>query len=462
MPRPDPRGASAPPRPGDAPLHTLTLAQAVRARSAGLRARELAEAALRRVEQVEPAVHAFVHLSPEHVRRCADAADTADTATTRGPLSGIGIGVKDIVDTIALPTEIGTPLHAGRRAPRDAACIERLHAAGGYVFGKTVTTAFAFLDPGATRNPWHGGHTPGGSSSGSAAAVASAELAAAIGTQTNGSVIRPAAFCGVVGFKPSFGWLDFAGVHLFSESLDTLGTFTRSVEDAGLFAGALARQPAWSTAATSALRAPRLAYLASFPWAPMLPGADDALTAAAVRLRMAGATVTPVALPEAWRDAHRVHRTVMLYEGARALGALQAAHRARFSAPVNAALDEGHAIIEADYRAALAAREQAVAYFTEWLAPYDAVLAPPATGGAPAGLGSTGDPGCCTLWSLTGFPAIALPTGLDADGLPLGLQLATRAGEEEGLLRVAAWCEAALGWGGRIAPVGDDAGRVSG
>src|SRR4051794_5590596 len=321
-----------------------TLVDAARVLAGGGTARALADAALERVERIEPAVHAFVQVSPEHVRRGADAADAV--ARPRGALHGLGIGVKDIVDTAALPTQIGTPLHAGRQPTRDAACIERLHEAGGYVFGKTVTTAFAFLDAGATRNPWHLEHTPGGSSSGSAAAVASGELAGAIGTQTNGSVIRPAAFCGVVGFKPSFGWLDFTGVHLFSGTLDTLGTFTRSVEDAALLAGALAQAPAWSAAVNAPPRPPRLAYLAAYPWASVQPGASEALTAAAVRLRGAGATVTPVALPEAWHDAHRVHRAIMLYEGARALGAMQAAHRAQFSAPVNAALDEGHAIDE--------------------------------------------------------------------------------------------------------------------
>jgi Asp-tRNA(Asn)/Glu-tRNA(Gln) amidotransferase A subunit family amidase len=436
-------------------LAALTLADAVRARDAGRTAREFADAALQRVAAVEPTVQAFAHLSAAHVRAAADAADRAGASA--GPLRGLGIGVKDIIDTAALPTTIGTPIHDGRQPTRDAACIARLHEAGGFVFGKTVTTAFAFLDSGATRNPWQPGHTPGGSSSGSAAAVAAGALAGAIGTQTNGSVVRPAAFCGVVGFKPSYGWLDFAGVHPFSETLDTLGTFTRTVADAALLAGALARQPEWAMAATPA-HPPRLAFLPAFPWSPMLAGAADALTASAVQLRTAGATVTPVALPDGWRDAHRVHRTIMLYEGARALAAVQAAHRARISAPANAALDEGHAIEEADYRAALTARKQAIAYFTEWLAPYDAVLAPPATGGAPEGFATTGDPGCCTLWSLVGFPAIALPAGLDANGLPLGVQLTATAGQDARLLGVAAWCESALGWGARIAPVRPDAG----
>ncbi len=447
-PEPVPRASFTAGSASSTPLHSLTLAEAAGAVATGVTARALADAALARIAVTEPSVHAFAHLSPAHVRQCAA---SADNAGARGPLRGLGIGVKDIIDVAGQPGEIGTSIHAGRRPQQDAHCIERLAAAGGYVFGKTVTTAFAFLDAGATRNPWDLRRTPGGSSSGSAAAVACAQLAASIGTQTNGSVIRPAAFCGVVGFKPTFGWLDMAGVHAFSATLDTLGTFTRTVEDAAMLAGILAAKPAWG--APAAARAPRLAYLAQFPWAPLLPGADEALIATAVALRAGGATVTPVALPEGWSDTHRVHRVIMLYEGARALAVVQAAHRDRISVRVNAALDEGHAIAEADYRAALVARDQAIAYFSEWLSPYDAVLSPAANGAAPLGLESTGDPGCCTLWSLTGFPAIALPTGCDADGLPLGLQLAARRGHEVQLLEAARWCEAVLGWNARIAPV---------
>ena len=406
----------------------------------------LAERALARIRATEPTIRAFAHLDEARALRCADA------APSRGSLHGVGIGVKDIIDTADLPTEIGTAIHAGRRPARDAACVQRLVEAGGYVLGKTVSTAFAFMDPGVTRNPWQPAHTPGGSSSGSAAAVAAGQISAAIGTQTNGSVIRPAAFCGVVGFKPTLGAIDFTGAHVFSATLDTLGTFTRTVADAATLAGALAPH-AVAAKPASLVEPPRLAFLASFPWAKMDPGAAESLTEAAVRLRGAGATVTPVGFPDAWRDAHRVHRTIMLYEGARSLSAIQSAHRARLSAGTNAALDEGHAIDEADYRAALAARATAIAYFAEWLAPYDAVLSPPANGGAPHGLESTGDPGCSTLWSLTGFPAIALPTGFDAAGLPLGVQLAAPAKADDTLLRVATWCEARLGFGARVAEV---------
>jgi amidase len=411
--------------------------------------RALAEASLARIRATEPSIHAWAHLDPERALKLA----ATRAHGPSGALRGIGIGVKDIVDTVDLPTELGTPIHAGRRPARAAACVERLEAAGAYVLGKTVTTAFAFLDPGPTRNPWRPAHTPGGSSSGSAAAVAAGQVAAAIGTQTNGSVIRPAAYCGVVGFKPTFGAIDFTGAHVFSGTFDTLGTFTRSVRDAALLASALAPTGRIAAQPAALAQPPRLAYLADFPWTSLAPNVDDVLASAAIRLRTAGATVTPIPFPDGWRYAHRVHHTIMLYEGAQRLGALQARERARLSVQTNASLDEGHAIPEDDYRAALAAREQAIAYFTEWLAPYDAVVAPPASGPAPAGLASTGDPGCCTLWSLTGFPAITLPIGFDAQGLPLGMQLAARTGDDDALLRIAAWCEDHLGFGHAIAPV---------
>lgn len=433
------------------PLHTLTAREALAAMASGaVSPRALADAALARIAATEPRVHAWAHLDPARVARVADAAASAPAAALRG----LGVGVKDIIDTADLPTEIGSPLHAGRRPTRDAACVQRLREAGAYVFGKTVSTAFAFVDPGATCNPWQAQHTPGGSSSGSAAAVAAGQVSAAIGTQTNGSIIRPAAYCGVVGFKPTVGAIDFTGAHVFSGTFDTLGTFTRTVDDAALLASALAPAGRLAPAPAPLARAPHVAFVASFPWTSIEADAADALAAAAVQLRAAGGTVTPVGFPDAWRDAHRVHRLIMLYEGAQALGALQAQHRARLSAQTNAALDEGHAIAEADYRAALAARAQAIAYFTEWLSPYDAVVAPPASGVAPATLASTGDPGCCTLWSLVGFPAIALPIGRSAAGLPFGLQLAAVRGHDDELLRIASWCEAHLGYGAAIAPVG--------
>jgi Asp-tRNA(Asn)/Glu-tRNA(Gln) amidotransferase A subunit family amidase len=426
-------------------LHAMTLTAAADALVQGtLTARALADAQLARVAATDASIEAWAHLDPAHVRAEADRRDAAPR-TDRGPLHGIGIGVKDIIATADQPTQMGSPVYAGHRPDKDAECIERLKVAGGYVFGKAATTAFAFLDPAKTRNPWNPRHTPGGSSAGPAAAVAAGQVAGAIGTQTNGSVIRPAAYCGVVGFKPTKDAIPFAGVHLFSETLDQLGTFTRTVADAARLAGALADAGTIAPAPAAMARAPRFAYLDGFPWTQTVDcDADDTLDAAATTLRRHGAEVVAIGFPAPWREAHLVHRTIMLFEAAAQLSALQDRERARLSPKLNAALDEGRAIARADYGIALAQREAATAFFADWLADWDAVIAPPAPGPAPEGLDSTGDPSCCTLWSLTGFPAITLPVGLAGNGLPLGMQLAAPAGRDDRLLAVAAWCEARL------------------
>ena len=427
-------------------LHAMSMAAAADAIADGtLTARALAEAQLARVAATDAAIEAWAHLDPGFVRAAADRLDAMPRAGDRGPLHGIGIGVKDIIGTVDQPTEMGSPVFAGHRPERDAECITRLKRAGGYVFGKAVTTEFAFLEPSKTRNPWNPRHTPGGSSAGPAAAVAAGHVAGAIGTQTNGSVIRPAAFCGVVGFKPTKDAIPFAGVHLFSETLDQLGTFTRSVADAARLASVLADAKRIAPAPGATAKPPRLAYLDGFPWTKDVDcDADDTLDAAATTLRKHGAEVVAVGLPAPWREAHLVHRTIMLFEAATHLSALQDRERMRLSSALNSALDAGRAIVRGEYEAALARRAAAIAFFTDWLAGFDAIIAPPAPGAAPEGLGSTGDPSCCTLWSLTGFPALSLPIGLSTNGLPLGMQLATPSGTDDRLLAVAAWCEARL------------------
>jgi Asp-tRNA(Asn)/Glu-tRNA(Gln) amidotransferase A subunit family amidase len=399
-------------------------------------ARALAEAQLSRIAATDGAIGAWSTLDAAHIRR---EAERCDAEKSDAPLAGIGVGVKDIIATSALPTEMGSPIFAGHRPAADAACIARLMAAGGYVFGKTVTTEFAFMHPGKTRNPWHAAHTPGGSSSGSAAAVAAGHVTGALGTQTNGSIIRPAAYCGVIGFKPTFGTIPFEGVNVFSESLDTLGTFTRSVADAARIASALAE----SIPATLLRleRPPRLGYLAGFPWTHVDSGALDG---AVLRLRAEGAEIAPVELPAELTAANVVHKTIMLFEGARNLGPLQRRERSRLSAALNDALDQGRAIDEGSYREALEQRERLSATLAVWMQPFDAIIAPPAPAGAPADLLSTGDPSCCTLWTLAGLPALTLPIGHDKSGLPLGMQLAGPADADAHLLSVASWCEERL------------------
>ena len=422
-------------------LHARSVTELVPALASGkLAVRDLVAALLARVDATDDGIHAWAHLDRDRALAQAARLD-ALPAAQRGSVIGLPLGVKDIVDTADLPTQLGSPVGAGRRPERDARCIARWRAAGGFVLGKTVTTEFAFMHPGPTANPWNPRHTPGGSSSGSAAAVALGQVPAAIGTQTNGSVIRPAAYCGVVGFKPTLDLVPFGGVAVFSPTFDTVGTFTRSVADAAIVAHALA--PAIARDVAPRARPPRLAYVDRFPWTGAV---DDggALESAAATLRAAGADVVPVAFPDALEALREVQRTIMLGEAARAMGPLQDRERARFSATLNAGLDEGRTIGDEALAKAHASRRAMIAGAIAWLASYDALVAPPAPGPAPEGLDTTGDPSCCTFASLLRAPAVTMPVGLAANGLPVGMQLVGTGGGDSALLSVAAWCEAKL------------------
>jgi Asp-tRNA(Asn)/Glu-tRNA(Gln) amidotransferase A subunit family amidase len=294
----------------------------------------------------ERLVGAWETLDPEHVRR---EARKADDDKWPGRLGGIGIGVKDIIATEQLPTRVGSLIYADYRPEHDAACVARLRAAGAYVFGKTVTTPFAYMDPARTRNPRNHEHTPGGSSSGSAAAVAAGHVIATIGTQTNGSVIRPAAYCGVVGFKPTIGSIPVAGMHPFSPTLDTVGTFARFVRDAALLASIMAEQGRIAGEVVAATHRPRLAWLPRFPWIEPDAISQRVLELVLDRLRPFAEVVT-IEIPEAWREVKAMHRTIMIREGFEVLGELQDRERARLTPAVNAAIDEGRAIDVVHYR----------------------------------------------------------------------------------------------------------------
>ena len=408
--------------------------------SGALSVRTLVEALFARIDATEPTLHAWAHL--DRAFALADAARLdAVPIEARGAVFGIPLGVKDIVDTAAMPTQLGSPVGAGRRPAEDATCIARWRAADGLVLGKTVTTEFAFMHPSPATNPWSPRHTPGGSSAGSAAAVALAQVPAAIGTQTNGSVIRPAAYCGVVGFKPTLDRIPFDGIAVFSPIFDTVGTMTRSVADAAIVAHALAPSIARDVAPRD--RPPRLALLERFPWNPTLED-EGALADAAERLREAGAEVVPVAFPDALERARDVQRTIMLAEAAREFAGVQSRDRARLSTILNDALDAGRATGDDALAHARASRRAMIATATAWLSDYDALVAPSAPGPAPEGLGTTGDPSFCTFASLCGFPAITLPVGRSTAGLPLGMQLVGLGGEDDALLSVARWCESAL------------------
>ena len=411
-----------------------------------LTARAYCESHLEKFRASESRVRAWARLDEARALAIAAARDAERGRGRTGALHGVPVGVKDIFDTDDLPTEMGSPAFAGHRPRKNAELVERILAAGGYVLGKTATTEFAFMHPAETRNPWNARHTPGGSSSGSAAAVAAGHVPVAIGTQTNGSVIRPAAFCGVVGFKPSFDTLPIAGALAFSETLDQAGVFARTVADAAYFAACLGEPESVPGPVAAFSRPPKIGMLARFPWNATEPDAAAHLRKTFDLLAGAGTSLKSAELPSAFDDAHLVHRTIMLYQGAREHAQRQADYRHVMSDALNTAIDEGLAISHEDYRRALAKRaalaELALGLFEDC----DAIASLPAPGAAPARLDVTGDPSFCTLWSLVGFPALTLPTGLSAGGLPYGVQLAGPALGDNQLLGLARWCEAAIGF----------------
>ena len=441
--------------PADSPVrHSVDrIVASTRARQGG--ALEHARAFLERALAVEPVIHAFNGIDPARVVAQAQAIDASAVAGTEsndrtGPLSGVPVGVKDIIDAQGWTTGMGSPIHEHSMPARDARLVARLKAAGAYVFGKTVTTEFAFMHPRETRNPWNPAHTPGGSSSGSAAAVAAGCVPVALATQTNGSVIRPAAFCGVVGFKPSLGAFSAEGVLSYAPTLDQPGCLSRSVADVARVSSVLAEAGFRIPAAPAASVRPRLIAVRTPAW----PLADPAMQAeferVCARFVAAGARVESQDLPAAFGEAHEVHRLIMGFEASRYFVSVQAAHRGLLSDWLNRYLDQAAAIPGTAYREALGVRESLQHDFAGFIAGQDAVLTPPARGEAPAGIETSGDPVFCSIWTLLGTPAITVPTGLGPTGLPLGLQIVGARGDDDRVLAVAAWCERLLGFAGLI------------
>jgi len=431
-------------------LERLSLRDAVeRLRAGELTCADYTAALLAHTESLEKTIHAFAWLDRGHALSAARAADAQRTAGLKlGRLHGVPIGVKDIFATAGIPTGMGSPAFDGFVPEKSAAMVMRAEAQGAFTFGKTVTAELAYFRPGSTRNPWNPAHTPGGSSMGSAAAVAAGMLPLAFGTQTNGSVIRPAAFCGCVGFKPGEGTLATAGIQPFSPTLDQPGLFARSVEDVALAFAALREGPEASRAEAWPLsplnRPARLAAVRSPVWTQAEPAAQQSFTETLARLRAAGAEITEMELPGAFEPAHAVHRTIMAFEAARTLGELQSQQRAKLSAVLNRFLDEGRAIDAAARAEALAQRQILRTGFGSFLAGFDAIVTPPTRGEAPATLEHTGDPAFCTIWTLLGVPALTLPVGFGSQGLPLGLQIVGTLQGDAHLLRVARWVEQAV------------------
>jgi amidase len=416
---------------------------------------ELVDSCSGRVAALEPRIQAWEWFDAS--RAMAEAEERAGGILADLPLFGIPVGVKDIINTRGIPTRMGSRIFANHVPQQSAWVVRRLEALGGLVMGKTVTTEFAWQQPGKTRNPWKPSHTPGGSSSGSAAAVAAGFVPVAIGTQTLGSVIRPAAFCGVVGYKPSFGAISRNGIHPFSATLDTVGVFARSVADASWFGACLMGQDARDDAtslkgAAKTLHVPlepmaappRLAVVRTPKWPIATEAQRNHFEETVAALKAAGAAVRDVPLPRAFDSAWDNVMVIASRDMVRSLAAIESRHRIRLSPPLVALLDRGHAVTPEAYARAREKREDYRRWFDGLFDGYDAIVTIPAPGEAPEGLSSTGDATFNSLWTQTALPAVTIPSGRGPRGLPLGLQIVGRYREDERALQVAAWCESVI------------------
>jgi Asp-tRNA(Asn)/Glu-tRNA(Gln) amidotransferase A subunit family amidase len=436
------------------PPAALTATEAARKIREGLlTSEELVASCLEQIRAFEPKVQAWQFLDEEHALAQARACDERKrNGEPIGPLHGVPVGVKDIIDTADMPTENGTVLHKGRTPRDDAGVVTALRAAGAVIMGKTVTTECAYFNPGKTRNPHNPEHTPGGSSSGSAAAVAAAMVPLALGSQTAGSVIRPAAFCGVYGFKPTHGLIPRHGILQLSRTLDHVGLFARSIDDVSLLLNQLQgydeRDPDTRPRARIDYRnlaneEPPIEPMIAFIKTPHWERADADLKEAYGELQEAlGKQIEEVELFPSAIEAWELQRLIMEAEMAANLEPLWTAGKDQLSERLRGLMERGRETRVIDHQRALRRIGPMAESFDEMFQErYDAILTPPALGTAPKGLGATGDPVFCVPWTLLGMPAVTLPLMQGANGLPLGVQLVGRKGYDARLLRTARWLE---------------------
>jgi Asp-tRNA(Asn)/Glu-tRNA(Gln) amidotransferase A subunit family amidase len=416
---------------------TLTATQAARLIHDGkLRPEALMDAYLDQIAARDPTTQAFAHFNPAQARKAA-------ANTTPGPLQGIPIGIKDVLDTADMPSQYGSAIWAGWQPRADSAPVAWARAAGAVAIGKTVTTEFATRKPGPTMNPVNPAHTPGGSSSGSAAGVAAGLFPLAYGTQTAGSIVRPAAFCGVVGYKPTFGMISRIGMKIMADSLDTVGVIARTVADCALFAGAVSGRDLGDPDSRPD-SAPRIGLCRSPVWDMAEPETHALLDRVTRALTRAGATLTDRELPAPFNALSQAHPIVMNSESARALGWELARHpdqlseglRERMAFGLNQtqpALEDAYKIFETTQR-----------LFPGTMDGLDILVTPSAPGEAPKGLDWTGDPAFNSIWTSLHVPCITVPAGTGPNGLPLGIQIVGRHGDDRAVLAWARWVEAAI------------------
>jgi Asp-tRNA(Asn)/Glu-tRNA(Gln) amidotransferase A subunit family amidase len=396
---------------------------------------------LARIAAREPAIHAFAHVDPELALQAARA---LDRGPGRGALRGVPIGIKDVIDTADQPTQMGSPIYRGHRPACDAACVALLRAAGAVILGKTVTAEFAGMTAGPTVNPHNPAHTPGGSSSGSAAAVADYMLPAALGTQTGGSVLRPAAYCGVIGYKPSFGAFNRAGLKFAAESLDTIGLMARSIDDIALISSVLLGGQPGAPVVLGA--APKIGLCRTPLWDTAEPETKHAVEDAAARLTKAGAALREVVLPADFAGLKTAAReTINNYERSKGMAAEWASHRDLISAKLKRCIELGMEMPYHDYLAAIRLGESCRARLPAVFEGFDVLLAPCVQGEAPVGLASTGDPGFQAIWTILHVPTMSLPSHRGPRGLPVGIQLISRRHDDQRLFACARWVWERLG-----------------
>ena len=407
-----------------------------------LTSQALVEACLDRIHGRDSTVHAWAHLDAD---AAIAEARRLDRIAPSGPLHGIPVGIKDIIDTADMPTTYGSAIYAGHRPHSNAICVQQLRAAGAIVLGKTVSTEFAFYHPGPTRNPYAPSHTPGGSSSGSAAAVADRQVGLSLGTQTSGSIIRPASFNGVIGYKPSFGTFDYSGVRPLAPSLDTLGLFTRDFADLELASQVLRRTSSATIREELPARALRIGLCRTGRWQSVDPAMREAWLQTVERLEKLGAEVVEVVLPSQFDGLHAVHQTIMSSEAYHCFRPVLDGHAASLSKEFTLLLNEGARYAPVDLANAWREVDACREYFGMVMRDFDVLLTPAAIGEAPAGLEHTGSPVFNRIWTLLGVPCVTYPVSLGPDRLPLGVQVVGHKGGDANLLACAGWMHARTG-----------------